>query len=181
MLNVYQHEQWHDFFVMVGGAAAALAGLVFVAMSLNLATIFQDPTHRFRAIGTLAGFTSVFAICALVLMGGQNHVAIGLEWFAVSTVATFIYVKGYVQAIKQGGSAVGLRMPRLIGGTGCHVAEMIGALMLALGHPGGLYVAAVAMVIYVAYMVSGAWLLLVGVHQGERQHVNPAPSVNEPS
>jgi hypothetical protein len=55
MLNVYRHEEWHDFFVMVGGAAAALAGLVFVAMSLNLATIFQDPTHRFRAIGTLAG------------------------------------------------------------------------------------------------------------------------------
>jgi hypothetical protein len=34
--EVYQPEQWHDFFVMVGGAAAALAGLVFVALSLNL-------------------------------------------------------------------------------------------------------------------------------------------------
>jgi CRP-like cAMP-binding protein len=76
MLHVYQPEQWHDFFVMVGGAAAALAGLVFVAMSLNLATIFQDAMHRFRAIGTLAGFTSVFSISALALMGGQNHVAI---------------------------------------------------------------------------------------------------------
>ena len=114
---------------MVGGASAALAGLVFVAMSLNLATIFQDPTHRFRAIGTLAGFTSVFAICALVLMGGQNHVAVGLEWFVVSTVATVIYVQGYVQAINQGGSAVGLLMHRLFGGTG-HLAS--GALVRVL-------------------------------------------------
>ena len=39
-------------FVMVGGGAAALTGLVFVAMSLNLAMIAQDATHRFRAIGT---------------------------------------------------------------------------------------------------------------------------------
>jgi hypothetical protein len=38
-------------------------------------------------------------------------------------------------------------MPRLIGGTGCHAAEMSGALMLALGHIAGLYLAAVAMVI----------------------------------
>jgi hypothetical protein len=38
MLHVYQPEQWHDLFVMVGGGAATLAGLVFVAMSLNLAT-----------------------------------------------------------------------------------------------------------------------------------------------
>jgi hypothetical protein len=31
----------------------------------------------------------------------------------------------------------------------------------------GLYVAAMAMVFLAAYSVSGAWLLLVGVHQGE--------------
>jgi hypothetical protein len=71
-MDVYRPEQWHDFLLMVGGGAAALAGLVFVAMSLNLAVILQDPTHRFRAIGTLAGFVSVFTICALVLMGGSE-------------------------------------------------------------------------------------------------------------
>jgi hypothetical protein len=82
MLNVYRHKEWHDFFVMVGGAAAALAGLVFVAMSLNLATIFQDPTHRSRAIGTLAGFTSVFAICAT--LWASNRVSSGGGLVAVS-------------------------------------------------------------------------------------------------
>jgi len=29
-------------------------------------------------------------------------------------------------------------MQRLIGGTGCHIAEMTGAVMLALGHTAGL-------------------------------------------
>ena len=28
---VYKPGEWHDFFVMVGGAAAVLTGLVFVA------------------------------------------------------------------------------------------------------------------------------------------------------
>jgi len=178
-MDIYRPEQWHDFFVMVGGAAAALAGLVFVAMSLNLTIVFHDPTHRFRAMGTLAGFTSVFAICALVLMGGQSHVAVGLEWFVVSGVVTIIYVNGYVQAIKQGRSAVGLGVRRLVTGTSCHVAEMIGALMLASGRAAGLYVAAVAMVIYVAYMVSGAWLLLVGIHQRERHELGKTQSIDK--
>jgi hypothetical protein len=177
-MDIYRPEQWHDFFMMVGGAAAALAGLVFVAMSLNLTIVFHDPTHRFRAMGTLAGFTSVFAICALVLMGGQSHVAVGLEWFVVSGVVTIIYVNGYVQAIKQGRSAVGLGVRRLVSGTSCHVAEMIGALMLASGRAAGLYVAAVAMVTYVAYMVSGAWLLLVGIHQRERDEHGRTQSID---
>ncbi len=79
-VDIYRPEQWHDFFVMVGGGAAALTGLVFVALSLNLESIAKDATHRYRAIGTLAGFTAAFIMCALVLMGNQNHLV-------VSTVA----------------------------------------------------------------------------------------------
>jgi hypothetical protein len=64
---VYRPEGWHDFFVMVGGAAAVLTGLVFVAMSLSVEVIMLDATHRYRAIGTLTGMTSAFVICALAL------------------------------------------------------------------------------------------------------------------
>jgi len=44
--DIYKPDQWRDFFLMVGGGAAALTGLVFVAMSLNLYIIFREPTHR---------------------------------------------------------------------------------------------------------------------------------------
>src|SRR5213076_560033 len=73
----FDAASWHDFFIMVGGGAAALTGLVFVAMSLNVAVIAQDPTHRYRAIGTLTGFTAAFVICSLAVMGGQDHRAVG--------------------------------------------------------------------------------------------------------
>lgn len=59
-------DQWHDFFVMVGGAAAALTGLVFVALSLNLEIVVRDATHRHRAIGTLTNFAGIFVLCAPV-------------------------------------------------------------------------------------------------------------------
>jgi hypothetical protein len=62
LVTTYSPELWHDFFVMVGGAAAALSGLVFVALSINLTTIASDATHRYRAIGTLNGYVSAFAL-----------------------------------------------------------------------------------------------------------------------
>jgi hypothetical protein len=78
--DVYRPDEWHDFFLTVGGAAAVLTGLVFVAMSINLNDVTRDSTHRFRAIGTLTGFIAAFVICSLALMGGQGHVALGVEW-----------------------------------------------------------------------------------------------------
>jgi hypothetical protein len=48
--EIYNPVEWHDYFLMVGTGAAALSGLVFVAMSLNLRIITGDLTHRYRAV-----------------------------------------------------------------------------------------------------------------------------------
>jgi modulator of FtsH protease len=164
--DVYHPEQWHDFFIMVGGAAAVLTGLVFVALSLDLRTIVSDATHRYRAIGTLTNFAAVFVLCALVLMGGQGHVAVGAEWLVVALVAGAIYVYGYLAAFKGDGARDTLSVARTVVGTGLFLAQAVGALVLMAGSDVGLYVAAVAMVLLTAYSVTGAWLLLAGVCQG---------------
>jgi hypothetical protein len=137
VVDIYRPDQWHDFFVMVGGGAAALTGLVFVALSLNLESIAKDATHRYRAIGTLAGFTAAFIICALALMGNQNHLIVGMEWLVVSIIAAVIYVYGYIQALKTGRSSAGLHYDRLVGGTACYIAEIVGAILLILGYIAG--------------------------------------------
>jgi hypothetical protein len=173
--DIFRPEQWHDFFITVGGGAAALTGLVFVAMSLNVAVIAQDATHRHRAIGTLTGFSAAFVICSLAVMGGQDHRAVGIEWLIVTTVAGGVYIYGYVQALRVGGSAVGLGTTRLVFGTSCYVAEAVGAALLIARQIAGLYVAAVALILLLAFMISGAWLLIVGVSTRHPQHQN-APS-----
>jgi len=86
-------------------------------MSINQSAVTRDATHRYRAIGTTAGFMSAFVICSLALMGGQGHVAVGVERVAVSAIAAGVYVYGYVQAVRMGESDVGLRVPRLVTGT----------------------------------------------------------------
>lgn len=47
--------------------------------------------------------------------------------------------------------------------TGIYLLEIRGALMLALGNTMGKYIAAVSLIVLLAYTVTGAWLLVVGV------------------
>jgi len=163
--DIYHPVVWSSFFQLVGTGAAALTGLVFVSMSLNLHVITQDATHRYRAIGTLAGLTAIFMICAFAIMGGQNHLAVGAEWLTISSIAMFIYIHGYIRALKGTGSKVGLGFKRLAMGTAYYLIAMTGAITLISGHIIGIYVSAMAMILYIPFLISGAWLLMVGAHQ----------------
>lgn len=163
--DIYKPGDWHDFFLMVGGGAAALAGLVFVAMSINLDAVARNATHRLRGINMLVGFTSALMICGFALMGGQSHGAVGAEWFVVATAAAGSYLRNYALAARRGGTRAEMRPDRLAVGVTCYLAEIVGAAVLISGHSAGLYVAAIGLIGLLAFMISGAWLLLVAVHE----------------
>ncbi|MGD0055238.1 MAG: hypothetical protein ABSC34_07370 [Acidimicrobiales bacterium] len=157
--DIFRPGQWTDFFLLVGTGAVTLTGLVFVAMSLNLKEIAIDATHRNRAINTLTGLSLVFMRCALVLMGAQDHQAIGAELLIVCGVSGAVFARGYAKAIRSGN---GLTLSRIVGGSLVHVVEMIGAALFLLGHAAGLYIVAVAIVTNTCYMITAAWLLVIG-------------------
>jgi hypothetical protein len=156
----YNPSQWHDYFLMVGGGAAALTGLVFVAMTLHLEEITSNPVHRHRARTILAGLTAVFIRCALVLMGGQGAQAVAVELIAVLVVVEFILYNSIRQALRSADTSVLLRT---IGSFACLLLEQAGALVLFFGAAWGLYVVGIGMMSSFVFMVTGAWLLLVGV------------------
>lgn len=150
---------------MVGGGAAALAGLIFVAMSINHEIIIRNTTHKNRAINMLTGFTAIFMASCFALIGNQDPGALGFEWLVLWLIATVIFIRGYVIAIRSGMSAIGLKTPRLAGGTICYVAEVIGAIFLIRGCSSGLYIAAIAIIVLFAFLISGAWLLMIGIYE----------------
>ena len=129
-------------------------------MSLNLRAVAGDALHRNRAINTLTGLALVFMRCAFVLMGAQNHRAVGAELLVVTAFSWAVFVRGYVQAIRL---SHGLRITRIVGGSLVHLAEMVGAALFLSGYLPGLYIVAVAMVTNTCYMITAAWLLIVGV------------------
>src|SRR5262249_33737768 len=165
-MDPYQPAQWHDFFITVGGGAAALTGLVVVAMSLHLRVIAVDPALRHRARSILTGLAAAFMRCSLVLMGGQNGQAVGSELLIASTALMVAGLLSFRQVSRPGAQVPRATVLRTLGGTACYSAEMIGAAVLIAGHLAGLYLAAVAMVANF-FMISGSWLLLIGVSTDE--------------
>jgi hypothetical protein len=160
--DAYSPENWSNFFILVGTGSATLAGLVFVAMTINLRGAAKDATHRFRAINMLSGFTSVFVLSALALMGNQSFRALGIEWLVVSVLATAINTNGYIQAFRLRSSLYALGPFRIIGGSACYLGQIIGSVMLVLGSATGIYVGAIALVANFFFFVSGSWLLILG-------------------
>ena len=166
-MDVYRPEQWHDFFVMIGGGAAALTGLVVVAMSLHLDVIAGDPVLRHRARSILTGLAAVFMRCGLVLMGGQGAWAVATEIFGVCAIITIVGIYSFWQVSRSGRPVPRSSTYRTAGSIGCYTLEMAGAGVLFAGQSLGLYVVAVAMVANFFFMISGSWLLLIGVSHDE--------------
>ena len=166
-MDPYQPAEWHDFFLMVGGGAAALTGLVVVAMSLHLDVIARDAVLRHRARSILTGLAAVFMRCALVLMGGQTARAVGSEIAFVCAIVTAAGIGSFWRASRSSRFVPRASMYRTAGSIACYSVEMTGALALFAGASQGLYVVAVAMVANFFFMISGSWLLLVGVTEDE--------------
>jgi hypothetical protein len=81
-------DEWHDFFLAVAGAAAVLAGLVFVGVSINLDTIMSDPGNGLpgRALEALVLLVAVLIVTILLLVPDQGMVLAGAEVLAVGVV-----------------------------------------------------------------------------------------------
>lgn len=166
--ELYSPEQWNNFFVLVGTGSAALTGLVFVAISVNLRDVVKDATHTYRAINMLTGFTAVFILSSFALMGRQTHRTLGLEWLIVSLIAGAINTNGYIRGFSLAGSRYALSLFRVAGGSACYLGQIIGSAAFYFGAGWGIYVSATALIINFYFLVSGSWLLIVGTIQSSR-------------
>ena len=66
-------SRWADFYVTIGGAAAALTGLLFVAVALRPREIRESALMAGRARSAFYAFTSVLLVALLALTGTASR------------------------------------------------------------------------------------------------------------
>jgi hypothetical protein len=69
-------KDWDTFAEICGAAAATLTGLLFVAVSIKIASIAKSQELRNRAAQTLSLFGIVLIISALIAIPGQGYRAL---------------------------------------------------------------------------------------------------------
>lgn len=77
---------WEAFYVMVGGAAAVLTGLVFVAVTLHVTPIIGNVLHRDRAWSSVAILASQLIIAMAVLVPAQPLRLLGVEILVIAVL-----------------------------------------------------------------------------------------------
>ena len=85
---------WENFFIAEVGASAALVGLVFVGISINLTRIMAITGLPERALEALIVLATVLIMSSLLLVPGQPPVLTGVEvlvfglidWLLVITI-----------------------------------------------------------------------------------------------
>jgi len=67
-------ERWHDFYLLAGGAAATLLGLLFIAVSLHIELFSGEKASRARgaAAQALTNFFTVLTIALIFLIPDQK-------------------------------------------------------------------------------------------------------------
>ena len=161
-MATYSPLTWHDFFLGTIGAAAALTGLLFVAISINLEQILKYPQLPGRAAGTLGILVSALVVSGFALAPGQSIRALGIEIAAVG-----IAVAAQALVVVRGKSIEGQQKSWAIEHVATlllpSIAFIIGGVSLLGGAGGGLYwVLAGVLLVFVSASVN-AWVLLVEI------------------
>jgi hypothetical protein len=160
----YDPSARSDLFVATAGASAALAGLVFVAVSINIERILSFPGLPERSLETLLFLVSVLLISLVGLVPEQGHVALGLELLIVTLVIDAIVLRQPTIQVAEG--EVMLRRWRIARWTLRAIATvpfLVGAVSVLAEQGGGLYWVFAGVVLAIAASVANAWVLLVEI------------------
>lgn len=165
-MAAYDVAEWSELFVATAGAAAALAGLVFVAVSINLEHILEGQGLAERALQTLLMLVIVVLVSIVALIPGQSHVALGVELLVVAS----FYAAGLVRTSRRGSLATGHQPPLWV--VGRVVVMCLSALPLTVGAismlaecGGGLYWIGAGIIGAILGGVANAWVLLVEIQR----------------
>jgi len=157
-------EQWSGFFVATAGASAALAGLVTVAISVNITPILTSSALPKRAAATIGILLMILAAATAGLIKAQPPPALGAEFIAFA-LAGWIPQQRSAHAIRRETPAQPWPQQafRLLAGRGIALLILIAGILLAAGHPSGYYWIAAAAIGGYAVAVLNTWVLLVEI------------------
>jgi modulator of FtsH protease len=157
-------DGWENFFIACSGAAAALAGLLFVVLSINLARILKGPGFASRAGESFIPLAVILIISLLALVPGHSIRAFGAELIVIGAgvwaAATSIQFRA-VRAHHY--MRVWHLLFRLLVNQSANLGILVAGLSLILGFPGGLYWLVPAIVMAFTGAMANAWILLVEI------------------
>jgi hypothetical protein len=152
---------WTDFFVAAAGASAALAGLVIVAISVNINRILEHSNLPARAAAAISALILIL-VCSMAALIPQRAATLGIEIIVFGACCWLLEISSLRKAIASP-RPLSEKLVEVVLGQVQVLPFFIGGIRLSAGHENGLYwVATGVIAIFIASTVN-AWVLLVEI------------------
>jgi modulator of FtsH protease len=162
-MTAYDPSEWSDLFVATAGASAALAGLVFVAVSINIERILKFEGLPERALETVLLLLGVLLVSVVGLIPGQSETALGAELLGISLALGTVIARLPTSYSPGGDGPRAYRLGRWSVRVAGTLPFVVGAVSVLAGSGGGLYWVAAGIVFAIVGAVVNAWVLLVEI------------------
>jgi hypothetical protein len=152
---------WNGFATLIGSAAAALTGLLFVAVSIRIDYIARSQELRNRSAQTLSLFGTVLVLGVLMAIPGQGYRTFGAELLVLAVITgAGLYVLDRRATARRSDQAIGRILEAVTPNAVTSVLLIATGLVLVLGVHAGLYLLVVPVLTAMVGGVTSAWLLL---------------------
>jgi hypothetical protein len=165
----YRIGDWESFALAHVGASAALLGLVFVVISINLRDIVGSGPLVHRAGEAVVLLGGVLAVATVVLIPGQRKDVLSAELILLACGLFALVFFLQRDAVTQGVDPARPPPPpaslpiRRVLGLGTAALAGIAGVTLAAGAGGGLYWLPAAILAAYAGALSNAWILIIEI------------------
>jgi len=158
---------WSSFFQGELGAAAALAGLLFVSISVNQARILELGKFANRAVEALFMLFLVVVVSSVGLIPGQPTRLVGAEVLAAAAATLLALLPlqaGYMRELAPHHRA---RAVNLVAGNlvSVSVIGLGGIVLVATGDGVGFYFIPPGMLLTFFSVAANAWVLLIEINR----------------
>jgi hypothetical protein len=155
---------WSEFLTAAAGSAAALAGLLFVAISMNLARIIEIPGVSGRAGEAIILLSGTLAAMLIALIPHLSASQLGIAVLVIAVATWAVPIAVQAQSIR---ARTYIRPSYAVSRAMMHQAATLPGILAGLSLcgvlPGGLTWLAAGAIISMLVAIHSAWVLLVEI------------------
>ncbi|HTS14269.1 MAG TPA: hypothetical protein VMH24_01275 [Candidatus Sulfotelmatobacter sp.] len=160
----FEPAAWSEFAAAVVAAAAALAGLIFVALSINLDRIIALGGVAELAAQGIIVLTAVLVAAIVVLVPGQDAAVLGVELAAVGAIQLVLVAHLSRMAYQATAPEYhGKRIQTFLFNSVSGALGLVAGVSLLAGAGGGLYWLVPSWLIGTMAGIANGWILLVEI------------------
>ena len=163
-MNAPSMTDWASFFVAEVSAASALAGLLFVAISINLSTILKYPHLPGRAAETLVLVVGVLIQASFGLVPALALRTHGMLAIGIGVVVALFSAAMHIRSGPMKGKTLERNRPLRMALSLLPSFTIVVGGALLIGHdPNGVYWIAFGLIAALVAAMANAWVLLVEI------------------